>query len=154
MISDDLMQWLDSAPDQSKLRCELDTLRAINEWVLNEVVGFHAGDVVEFVQVPNTDNGWKPYREALVVGAVADVKDVGFNRYGGYWYAEIVLRREWTVNDSNGPGSVVRRWYGPVDETPEGMEPPGSYCQEHYPQGRKHSFRMPVRCLALKDGDA
>lgn len=145
MISDDLLQWLDDTPDRGKLRHELDTLRAIKVWVLKEVIGFEPGDVVELVMAPDTDNGWHCYREALAPGAVADVHGVGFGGHHGYWYADIVLRREWTVDERE--TGVVRHWHGPADETPEGMEPPRAGTREMYPQGRRHSFAVRVGLL-------
>jgi hypothetical protein len=141
-----LLDWLDAIPRDASY--EIDNMRAIREWALDSLdLGYGPGDKVEFVKAPNTDNGWSTYREALVVGATATVTEIGFNGHWKYWYADIVLDREWAT----GSGGYGPWWNGPADETPDGMEPPSAYDQEHHPGGRKHTFSMPVKYLRRAD---
>jgi hypothetical protein len=97
--------------------------------------------------------GWAPYAETMAPGATATVQKISFNTHYGYWYADIIFDREWSCDTSNSESNVIRRWHGPVDETPDRYEPPSAYEQEHYPQGRKHTFSMPVKHLRRRMDD-
>ena len=142
---DILDEWLQSIPDRQRIDYEIRKLRAIQTWALDHIgVDFAEGDTVEFVKAPNTDNGWRIYAEALHVGAKAQVRQIDFNCAYGFWFAEIVLEREWSVTDYQGG---TRWWHGPASETPEGMKPP------HDPEGRKGVFCMPVQYLRLAENN-
>ncbi len=119
-------------------------------------VDVRKGDRVVITKAPNTDNGWKPYREVLIVGAFATVTgDVRYNEHHGYYYAPIRLDREWSVSPHfeyarAQAGEVVRYWNGPAAECPRGEEwrEPSQFDQDHYPAGRKHEFWMPTKYLS------
>lgn len=119
-------------------------------------VTIREGDRVMITTTPNTDNGWRPYREALAVGALATVTgEVRYNEHHGYYYAPIRLDREWATSPHpewkrSQAGDVVRYWHGPGAECPRGEEwrPPTPYTDEHYPNGRKHQFWMPTDYLS------
>lgn len=113
------------------LSAELEELQAIRSWALTTVVGFDQGAEVEIVEAPDCQNGWWPYREALVAGAHAYVESVTFSVGRQAWYATIVLRREWWTDDDG----LRRVWSGPAEDAPAGMEAP-------HPHGRKHSFAL------------
>ena len=135
--------------NHQKFRFELKTLYAIREWAMRKAgIDFVEGDTVVIVQDIRTDNGWRPYKESLVRGATGTVAKIDF--YEG-WYALVVLDRAWTVNTlPNGP--TTRHWKGHAEDTPEGMEPPTEYDQEHHPQGKRKSFMLDVEWLRKYDG--
>lgn len=130
------------------VKWELKKLRAIRDWALQRTgIDYQIGDTVGIVRVLNTDNGWAPYRDALAPGASATVTDIDFNTYTESWYADIILDREWSVSDYPPPDGKTY-WHGKAIDTPEGYEPPSKYDQERHPEGRRHSFSVPVAFLA------
>ena len=135
--------------DHRKFQFELRTLCAIREWAMRKAgIDFAEGDTVIIVQDIRTNNGWAPYREALVRGATGTVTKIDFHEG---WYALVVLDRAWTVNTlPNRP--TTRHWKGRAEDTPEGMEPPTEYDQEHHPQGRRKSFMLNVEWLRKYEG--
>jgi len=134
--------------DHQKFRFELKTLYAIREWAMRKAgIDFVEGDTVVIVQDIRTDNGWSSYKEALVRGATGTVIKIDF--YKG-WYALVALDRAWTVNIlPNGP--MTRCWKGRAEDTPEGMEPPTEFDQEHHPQGKRKSFMLDVKWLRKRN---
>lgn len=125
-----------------QLQWELKQLKAIEAWALRHCgADFGIGDRVVIAEDFSRDNSWRAYQAALAPGATAVVQHIDFNAYLDGWQAAVTLDREWT--ESNG-GSW---WHGRAAETPEGMTPPTAYDQEHYPDGRKHSFALRVEWL-------
>jgi len=135
--------------DHRKFQFELRTLCAIREWAMRKAgIDFVEGDTVVIVQDIRTNNGWSSYKEALVRGATGTVAKIDFHEG---WYALVVLDRAWTVSTlPNGP--TTRHWRGRAVDTPEGMEPPTEYDQEHHPQGRRKSFMLDVEWLRKYEG--
>lgn len=133
--------------DKQAIEWELKKLHGIRAWALaNLGVDYEVGDRVvlkrSFGHVK--DHGWYGYREALKEGATAVVKKIDFvpafgRDHPARWIVEVVLDREWYVSDSP-KDNPKRYWSGRAEDTPEGMEPPGKYDQEHYPDGRRHIF--------------
>lgn len=135
--------------DTQTVKFEIDTLRAIRDWALQQTgIDFAEGDSVLIAEDLNIgpDSGWWHYRETLAKGQTGIVKEIGFNGYHKYWYASFVPDREWAMNSSL-TEDVKRYWHGPPDATPEGYHPPSKYEAEHYPEGRKHTFSMNVKRL-------
>ncbi len=137
------------AADLAAVQRELRQLRAIRDWAAKQAADFGPGDRVTIAEPLPCNDGWAPYREALALGATGVVQAIDFNQHRDRWYAEVVLDREWSVGTLHG-GRVVRWWHGPADETPDGMERPTKYDQEHYPDGRKHTFALRVEWLAAE----
>ena len=139
---DELLALIEST-DGNSLKYEIKVLRAIKAWAIKQACDFTVGDRVEMTGSLHLDSlgGWAPYAETMAPGATAVVQRIDFNEYHDYWYADIIFDREWSV------GGGLRHWNGPVAETPEGFEPPTRWNQEAYPEGRKHTFAMPVRHL-------
>jgi hypothetical protein len=136
--------------DQQELHYELKKLRAIRAWALDKLcLTYEVGDVVEIASTWHLDlnksPGWAVYKEALAPGARAKVLRIDFNSVHGYWYTDIALEREWSYVKS--VTEEERWWHGPIAETPEGMHSPTPYDQEHYPNGRKHTFAFPATKL-------
>lgn len=136
--------------DIGGLRYSIKNARAIQEWAVKSLnLGFAEGDTAEFNAslaeelVPSS--GWYQYREAMAEGATCLVREIGFNEIYTYWYASVVLDREWSVWEHN--GVVNRSWHGPVTETPKGYREPTPYDRDTYPEGRRHTFDIPVRHL-------
>lgn len=136
------------------LSYELRKYQAIRKWALAQCgADFTTGDRVRIKDgyaVPErfadgTYHGWWHKRECLAPGALATVREIDFNEYYGYWYATIMLDREWSVNETG--DKEWRHWNGPVADTPEGFEPPSAYEQREYPEGRKHTFSFDVKWL-------
>lgn len=147
---DELLAFLKGF-DRQKLDYEYRKFQAIREWAFEQIgIDYAEGDRVRIKQgyklkqffSDGTPNGWWPYREALAPGATATVNKIDFNASHRYWYAEIVLDREWAVDER---GAI--HWHRPAKDTPEGMEPPPKYDQEHYPEGRKHTFSFEAKWL-------
>lgn len=146
--------------DINALRYEITKLEKIREWALTQIgVDYEVGDRVVIAE-PYTvkqrlsdghPNGWWPYRECLVAGVKATVHAIDFNGVLGYWYADIVLDREWSVHEDG--DRVTRYWNGPVADTPEGMTPPSPYNQEHYPEGRRHRWSFEAALLRKIEGE-
>ena len=134
--------------NHQEFRFELRTLYAIREWAMRKAcIDFMEGDAVVIVQDIRTDNGWAPYKEALVQGATGTVIKIDFLKG---WYALVALDRAWTVNIlPNGP--MTRCWKGRAEDTPEGMEPPTEFDQEHHPQGKRKSFMLDVKWLRKRN---
>lgn len=128
------------------LKRELTKLRAIKDWALLQACGFGVGDKVEILDSLEIDSssGWWTYREALAPGAVGTANEIDFNAHYGYWYGSVVLDREWSCGSAN---DGTRYWHGPAESTPEGYNPPSKYERETYPDGRRHTFWIPVRHL-------
>ncbi len=141
--------------DQQAIRYEVKKLRAIRDWALSQLnLGYGVGDRVRIVDGwtfdPVKSPGWAAYREVLSPGARATVLEIDFNAVHGYWYADIMLDREWSTSSDG-----RRWWHGPVEETPEGMDPPSAFDQERYPAGRKHTFALRATALErVDDGTA
>lgn len=128
--------------------------QAIREWALSNLgIDYGIGDRVEivndFAAQLTLGHGWYGSREALHQGATALVQDIDINPRSMTWYAEIILDREWTTS-GEARGST-RFWHGPAAETPAGYEAPTKYDQEHFPEGRKHTFPLPVGRLRALD---
>jgi len=154
--TDDLLEWVAAAPRESDVRWEVQKLHAIKDWALARLgINYKIGDRVSIkagYEVPQhfadgTAHGWWPYHECLVPGATAIVKDIDFNAVHGYWYADIVLDREFAWNDY----LKAHNWHGPIGETPEGMIPPSTYDQEHHSEGRRHTFCFDAEMLERFD---
>ena len=135
---------------------EIKKLEAIRAWALENCgVDFAEGDTVCIKDgyavlehfSDGHPNGWWPNRECLIPGATALVKSIDFNSYWRYWYADIVLDREWSVHPSLRGEGERRYWRGSALDTPEGMDPPSKYDQEHHPEGTKHTFAFDVKWL-------
>lgn len=158
MTISDPDQLLETLADLNyqQLRYELTKLRAVRDWALDHVgIDYAVGDHVRIKADwrLGEGSGWRPYREALTPGAGATVNRIDFNEAHGYWYADIVLDREWSVAlKSDGASPDRRWWHGPAGETPEGMEPPTKSDQERHPQGRKHTFMFPATALEKAEG--
>ena len=136
--------------DHHKLKYEIRRLRAVYTWALERCgVDYRAGDRVVIAADCPRNNGWAGYREALARGATATVREIEFNEYSNGWQATIVLDREW----ANGREEGVRYWHGPAADTPDGMQPPSAYDQEHHPEGRKHTFSLRAEWLRKADKD-
>jgi hypothetical protein len=160
---DDVMGVLGALAD-ADIRYEIEKLRAIRRWAFDQIgIDYAVGDRVRIKKgyqprqhfADGQRHGWWPYRECLVAGATATVTKIDFNASHGYWYADIVLDREWSVGDN--PDTCrfdVRHWHGPADDTPDGMEPPSKFDQEHYPEGRKHTFSFKAEMLERVHNDA
>ena len=130
----------------NELQKELRELRAVKEWAIKSLgVEWEDGGRVRLTRTPNTDNGWKPYRECLVKGAEGTASAPFFSSYSGEWLARFMPDREWSVGDVM--GSTMRFWNGRADETPEGYEPPSPFDQQHYPDGNRHTFVMRISSL-------
>jgi len=145
---DDLVSWLDKINTQ-EFRYELEKLRAIRRWAFERAgIDYDEGDQVRIdgdyaVSRQNRDgspNGWWHYRECLAGGSLGTVVRIDFSPHHMAWYADFQPDREWSVDESG--SRTVRRWHGPVADTPEGHEPPSRYDQEQHPDGRKHTFSM------------
>ncbi len=135
-----------AAIDTQSIRYEVRKLAAIRAWAMRQLgVDYEVGDRVEFTTAPRTDNGWHAYRECLVVGATAVVTGIDFNEPHDYWFADIVLDREWSVGSPFPDGRVTRWWNGPPGELPDGFE------QARLGRERKHTFAMPVEYLTKAD---
>lgn len=153
---DDLMGVLKSL-SRTDLRYEVEKVQAIRQWALDQIgVDYAVGDKVRIKDgyrmrqhfSDGDRNGWWQYRECLVPGATATVTGVDFNAFHRYWYASIVLDREWSVGDN--PDTCrydVRHWHGPVGDTPDGMERPSTFDQKNYPEGRRHTFHFEAEML-------
>lgn len=129
------------------LQRELQQLRAIRGWALSQACTFAVGDTVAIADGYTVKpGGWWPYREAITPGARATVLEIDFSTHHGAWYASIRLEREWSVGEYP-LNRTVRYWHGPAADTPDGHEPPTAYDQEHYPEGRKHTFMLGVHWL-------
>jgi hypothetical protein len=144
----DLIAWLDKLNIQD-LQYELKKLRALREWALGQAgIDYEEGSKVRVdddyvVPSRNSDgspNGWWHYRECLEGGALGTVVRIDFSPHQMAWYADFRPDREWSVDQMG--GETVRYWHGPAADTPEGYKPPTSFDQEHYPDGRKHTFSM------------
>jgi hypothetical protein len=145
---DDLITWLGKL-DIRDLRYELEKLRALREWALDRAgvdyeeggaVRVRSGYAVARLNKDGSPNGWWHYRECLAGGALGTVTRIDFSPHQMAWYAGFRPDREWSVSETG--GKTVRRWHGPVADTPEGYEPPSAFDQENYPDGRKHIFSM------------
>lgn len=132
----------------SDLDYEIRKLEGIREWAMAQLgIDYAVGDRVRIKDgyeveryLSNGDqNGWWIYRECLVGGALATVREIDYNLPHRYWYATIQLDREWSVHDDTRT-PTVRYWNGPVDETPEGYKPPSDYDIKHHPEGRRGTF--------------
>jgi hypothetical protein len=151
-----LLEAVKALPTQ-EIDYEIRKLQAVYEWALDRCgVDFTVGDRVRIkegyvVKERFSDghpNGWWPLRECLVPGATAQVRAIDFNGAHHYWYADIVLDREWSVHAPRSrDGKEVRYWAGRAEDTPEGMTPPSTYDQEHHPDGRRHLFSFDVEWL-------
>lgn len=124
-------------------------LQALRVWAFEQAgIDYEEGDKVRVrdgyaVSSKNRDgtpNGWWHYRECLTGGAVGTAVRIDFSPHHMAWYADFRPDREWSVSEVS--GEVVRRWHGPVADTPEGYRPPSDFDQEHYPAGLKHVFSM------------
>lgn len=139
----------------SDWKYQLEKFQAITAWAIKQACTFSEGDRVVIAKDLNITQeeswGWMPYREALAVGQTGTVQRIDFNTHWGYWYAEVILDREWSV--SKHAGEIVRHWRGPVGETPPGYAPPSQYNQEHYPEGKRGIFCIPVKYLARAPED-
>lgn len=142
--------------DTQTIQSELEKLRAIREWAVRQAWAWgpiYEGTRVALYRVP-TNNGWAPFAEALADGALATVKSVDFNRFSaggrGLWHADVVLDREWSYSDFNGG---TRWWHGPADETPDGYVRPSDYDIARCPDGRKHTFSIPLKYLEPVNDD-
>lgn len=140
-----LLEQVDSWSRQD-LKYELKKYKAIKDWAFKKAgINYGVGDTVRIkdgyrVTEKLSDghaNGWWPSRECLVPGALATVTEIDFNAAHNYWYADIVLDREWSVGTGKDPD---RYWHGPADDTPKGMKPPSQFDIDKYPNGRKHTF--------------
>jgi hypothetical protein len=144
----DLIAWLDKLNIQD-LQWELKKLRALREWALEQAgIDYEEGAKVRIdddyvVSSRNKDgspDGWWHYRECLAGGAVGTATRIDFSPHQMAWYVNFRPDREWSVDQMD--GKTVRYWHGPVADTPEGHKPPTAFDQEHYPDGRKHTFSM------------
>lgn len=151
-VIDDVLDTLAGINTQD-LRWQIKQFRAIRDWAVKQACDFDAGDRVEIQPSLHiaSDSGWWHYREALAPGATATVTAIDFNSHYGYWAADIILDREWSVSTFQGE---TRYWDGPASETPAGYKPPSNFDQEKYPDGRKHTFAMPVKHLRRSDAAA
>lgn len=142
-----LQEWLEAMPQLDAINYELRKGSAIRAWALDHIgVNFDVGDKVVLSGLRIKDgSGWSSYREAMADGSTATVTAIDFNAAHNYWYADIVLDREWATSSDGKYGPF---WHGPVAETPEGMDPPSPFDQDRYPNGRKHTFSMPVEYLS------
>ena len=145
----ELITWLDKL-DIQDLRYELKKLRALRTWALEQAgVDYTEGDEVRIrsgytvarLNKNGPPNGWWHYRECLAGGAPGIVTQIDFSPHAMAWYADFRPAREWSVSEMH-DGEMVRHWHGPVADTPEGHKPPSPFDQEHYPDGRKHTFSM------------
>jgi hypothetical protein len=150
---DDLIERVD-ALSAGDFRYELKKLRAIRDWAYEQAgIGFKEGDRVSIrdgyavsrLNRDNSFNGWWHYRECLAGGALATAVTVDFSPMHQEWYADVRLDREWAVSEIG--GRDVRHWHGPAGQTPAGYERPTPFDQEHYPEGRRHTFSMRVTDL-------
>lgn len=142
--------------DFHSLEYELQRYQGIRDWAIKSLdLGYGVDDRVQIVSpIPGlSKDGWRPYAECLGVGSTGVVKRIEFSLSGKRWVADFVPDHEWAT--SSGQKEVTRYWHGPVDETPDGYEPPSSYEAEHYPLGRKHTFMFDVEWLiaAPTEGD-
>lgn len=141
----DLFATLNAA-DLAALQREVQQLRAIKAWAQAHACDFTVGDTVVIADgFTVKPGGWWPYREVLVPGARATVLEINFSAHHGAWLASIVLEREWSVHERS--DGAIRFWSGTATDTPDGHEPPTAYDQEHYPEGRKHTFMLGVHWL-------
>ena len=138
-----------SALNFQDFQYELKKLRALREWAFERAgINYEEGDKVRlndefFVSSKNRDgspNGWWHYRECLAGGALGTAVRIDFSPYQMAWYTDFRPDREWSVSQER--NGTVRRWHGPAADTPAGYEPPSTFDQEHYPDGRKHIFSM------------
>lgn len=157
-----------SRVDHQSITHEIETLRAIKQWALDHMgIDYAVGDKVQLkaswrmpeFHADGVAHGWWHFRECLVPGATAIVRDIKFNRYSlggkGSWHANVIFDRQWSVHDShNLDGKVTRHWQGPVDDTPEGMIPPSDYDQRNSPTGRKGLFSFRVEELEPASAEA
>lgn len=127
---------------------ELRKLLAIREWAVEQIgIDYKVGDQVRIVseQPSHTGGGWAAYSECLHLGATGTVTELDFSLGSddrpGRWIATFMPDRQWSYADAWTKGGEPRRyWHGPVDETPEGYEPPGTFDQRVYPEGHRHTF--------------
>jgi len=127
----------------NELRTDLDRLRGIERWAIKSLdLGWEGGGRVRLTCTPNTDNGWRPYRECLIEGAEGTASAPFFSVLNGQWYAYFKPDREWSVHERG--QSFIRFWNGRADETPEGFRPPSEYDQRTHPDGTRHTFMMRV----------
>lgn len=137
------------------LRHEVENLEAIRDWAQRQAFGdVKPGDVVKIAEgfriARGPESGWWHYRECLAPGSGAEVTEIKFSTVHGRWYALIRPLRQWSVGGFRDPEE--RHWHGPAADTPEGMEPPSEFDQEHYPEGRKHTFMFWPEDLDLPQG--
>lgn len=137
-----------NAIDQGALRWQMKKLRAVREWALRRInIDYREGDRVVICHDIPTDNGWYAYREALAEGATGVVTEIDFNPFSddglGAWHATVVLDRAWQVGELH-DGVTKRWWKGRVADTPPGMEPPGRFDQQRYPDGKRKAFSLRI----------
>jgi hypothetical protein len=137
--------------DFGELRYQQRKAEAIREWAIRKAgIDYGPGCRVRIrkrgMPIPE-HSGWYRYRECLVPGALATVRDVDFNQIRGHWSVGIVLDREWSVSEV--PGRPVRRyWKGTAATTPGGFEPPSAHTQRTRPEGDHGLFY--VRATVLR----
>lgn len=157
--ADELLTMVDGIDGQA-VAYEHRKLLAIREWALGRIgIDYRTGDRVRIKDdyevherfADGHHNGWWPYRDCLVPGALATAGEIDFNAVHGYWYADITLDREFSTYEIS--DEFTHFWHGPVASTPEGMKPPTAFDQEHYPNGRRHLFSFDATQLELAGGD-
>jgi hypothetical protein len=114
--------------------------RGIKAWALRRLgVDYAIGDRVylESDHFTNPDDARHSYRECAQQGATARVVEIDYNLPHDYWYAGIVLDREWSIIGG------LRHWHGPIRETPDGMIPP-----EEESDGARHVFLVHAQQIA------
>lgn len=137
---DNLYEYLSSVRWDS-YRWELKKLREEAEWARAQLP-VKPGDRIRIsktVDYPES-SGYYRFRECLGKGALATVHELYL--YNGKWCVGFILDETWSVSTSWNDKSDTRLWYGRADKTPNWAEPPSTYTQEQYPEGKDGIFTM------------